>query len=713
MARQGLRTKLRVAMQKAIQTQSPVTLDEVRVRRGGQYSPIRVCIEPLQQPAELAGLLLVSFDETSAEQRVRLIYVEPPEPILADAPDSAAEYQAVIRQLERELAETRDDLQASVKEFETSNEEFKAAHEEVTSVNEELQSTNEELETSKEELQSLNEELQTVNNQLENKLGELEVTTNDLLNLLGSIDHATLFLDRQFRVRRFTPATTSLLPVIETDIGRPFADFAKNFVDDQLLSDAENVLKYLTGIDKEIQDDQDRWYVRRIVPYRTQDDRIGGVVVTFTDITKRKLAETNLELLTQSLEAQVAQRTDLLQLVDDITAIANQALTVDEALTYAVGRICNYNGWHAGHAYRLADDGSGDFLPTNIWYTADGLKSSRLKDVTRDTRYHAKDAGMVGDVIRTGELQWVEGLTTSTNDPRNQAGDLGLRAAIAFPIFVEAKVYAVLEFYATEFIPRDERFIEAMQTVGIQLGHVVRRKKSEREMAEMSLVERQQLGRELHDSVGQQLSAAGMLIAALSDELGDDESQGSTELLEKLRSQVEQSQQQIHSLMFGLLPVDVEGGGLRAALERLAANTTQTYRTACRFECQNDVSLANSFTATQLFLIASEATHNAAKHASAGEIVIRLSQHDGICVTVSDNGVGLPPDNQPSSCMGLRTMRHRASLIEASLRLESPPEGGTVVECCLKPEQMMPINDPVHRRHPASDASSTKRIQRM
>ena len=118
-----------------------------------------------------------------------------------------------------------------------------------------------------------------------------------------------------------------------------------------------------------------------------------------------------------------------------------------------------------------------------------------------------------------------------------------------------------------------------------------------------------------------------------------------TELFDKLESQVEQSQQQIRSLMVGLIPVDVEGGGLPAALERLASETTQVHRVACRFECDDDVTLADNFIATQLFLIASEATHNAVKHARADEIVIRLTDHDGgIRVSVTDNGIGLPAD---------------------------------------------------------------------
>lgn len=685
MARQGLRTKLRAAVQQAIADVKPVALDDVRVRRGKEYFPVRVSIEPLRQPENLAGLLLLAFDEAGAERRVRLVYVEPSGPVPLDTPESVAEYQAVVRQLESELTDTREDLQTSIEEFETSHEEFKAAHEEVTSINEELQSTNEELETSKEELQSLNEELQTVNSQLESKLCELETTNNDLHNLLASIDHATLFLDRQFCIRRFTPATTHLLRLIETDIGRPFVDFATNITDDDLLEDARQVLKCLTPINKEIQDRQDRWYLRRIMPYRTEDDRIDGVVITFSDISERKQSEEKLGLLNESLEQQVEQRTELLQLVHDITATANQSQTVDETLKYAVERICQYNGWHAGHVYRLAEDGSGDLVPTNVWFVAAGRDLSRLKQVTSATRFGKSDECMIGDVFRTAELQWVEDIQTSSNYPRNRAGDVGVRAAIAFPLFVGRRVEAVLDFYSQDSIARDERFIEAMRNVGIQLGHVLERKESERQMAEMTLVERQRLGRELHDSLGQQISGLGMLAAALRDEVADDGSPSTTELFDKLESQVERSQQQVRSLMVGLIPVDVQGGGLPAALERLANETTQVHRVACRFECDADVSWSDKFTATQLFLIASEATHNAVKHARAEVIVIRLTDHDGgIRVSVTDNGVGLPPDAAQSSGMGLRIMRHRAGLVAGELHLESPPEGGTMVSCFLR-----------------------------
>ena len=519
MARQGLRTKLRSGILRAIQDDKAVTLDEVRVRRGEEYVPVRVTIEPLLQLEELADLLLVAFDEATVEQRIRLVYVEPSVPERPETPESVAEYQTVVRHLERELAETRDDLRTSIEEFQTTNEEFKAAHEEVTSINEELQSTNEELETSKEELQSLNEELHTVNHQLESKVAELATTNNDLHNLLASIDHATLFLDRQFRIKRFTPATTQLLRIIGTDIGRPFADFAKQFTDDDMLVDAERVLQQLTPIDKEVQGEASRWYVRRIVPYRTEDDRIDGVVITFTEVTHLKRAEANLKSLNESLEQQVRERTQLLQMVHEITAVANQARTVEEALRYAVERICQYNGWRGGHVYTRTEDGGGDLLAASISYAAEEPAGQHFQHVPYETRYRASDAGVICDVFRTASLRWIDDVTTSETDVGGRGLPASVRAAFAFPVSVDHRVEAVLGFYSDQPMERDERLVEAMYNVGIQLGHVLQRKEAERQIAELTLAERQRLGRELHDSVGQQLSGLGMLVAALRDEL--------------------------------------------------------------------------------------------------------------------------------------------------------------------------------------------------
>ena len=157
-------------------------------------------------------------------------------------------------------------------------------------MNEELQSTNEELETSKEELQSFNEELNTVNSQLQLKIYELERTTNDLNNLLAGSETATLFLDEAWRSTGLRRRPRNLFDLVTSDIGRPIAHFARKFSDENLLSDAETVLKKLTTIEAEVRSDAGRWFLRRMLPYRTRDNRIAGVVVTFSDITERRTA---------------------------------------------------------------------------------------------------------------------------------------------------------------------------------------------------------------------------------------------------------------------------------------------------------------------------------------------------------------------------------------------------------------------------------------
>jgi two-component system CheB/CheR fusion protein len=185
----------------------------------------------------------------------------------------------------------RLELESATEAYEATNEGLKAAHEEATSMNEELQSANEELETSKEELQSINEELTTVNSQLQSKIIQLEATTNDIANLLSSTDIAVVFLDSKLRVRRFTPAVTDLLELIDTDVGRPVTDLAQKFTDDKMLSDARTVLAHLVPIEREVESHSGRWYLRRTLPYRTAEDHIEGVVVTFVDIGARKRSE--------------------------------------------------------------------------------------------------------------------------------------------------------------------------------------------------------------------------------------------------------------------------------------------------------------------------------------------------------------------------------------------------------------------------------------
>lgn len=232
-----------------------------------------ITARPLQQPEQARGLVLVTFKRLP----------EPGTARLKGFSDSDLE-----RQLTEELDATRNELHGTIAALEESNEDLKGSNEEVMSMNEELQSTNEELETSKEELQSVNEELSTVNTELESKVAELESAHDDLSNMFSSTQVATLYLDRSMRIRRFTPAIRNLLNLNSSDIDRPLRDMALKFTDPQLLADADKVLDQLTPREAEVPADGDRWYQRRIVPYRTRDDVINGVVITFVDVTELK-----------------------------------------------------------------------------------------------------------------------------------------------------------------------------------------------------------------------------------------------------------------------------------------------------------------------------------------------------------------------------------------------------------------------------------------
>jgi two-component system CheB/CheR fusion protein len=275
LVREKVRGAVRTALHQAQLTNAPATSRDGFIETQEGRFRIEVNVAPLAQKL-LSGHFLITFQKHEEKT------------VAVDASGMAA---ADAASLQEELKRVQDELQSTIEELQSSNEEMKASNEETMSINEELQSTNEELETSKEELQSLNEELTTVNAQLQTKMEELEATSNDLTSLLASTDIAVIFLDTRFCIRRFTPAIKDLLDAIASDIGRPISNLAKKFSDDDLLSDCQQVLDKLMPIQKEITSDSGRMFMRRILPYRTSDYRITGVVITFIDITDQKAAE--------------------------------------------------------------------------------------------------------------------------------------------------------------------------------------------------------------------------------------------------------------------------------------------------------------------------------------------------------------------------------------------------------------------------------------
>ena len=250
-------------------------------------------MRPLPFTDASQGLLLVSFQDV-AGTKPENGRPQPPQRRTnrrsGKRPAPTAE-QNRIEELERELAYTKENLHATIEEQQASNEELKSTNEEMQSTNEELQSTNEELETSKEELQSVNEELVTVNAELQNKIEQLAGMQNDMKNLLDNINIGTVFLNDTLSIKRFTREAVKVYRLVASDVGRPLADIKSNINDDDLLADAQAVLDTLVPRERELCTVGGGWYLARVQPYRTLDNVIDGVVLTFTDITQRVLAE--------------------------------------------------------------------------------------------------------------------------------------------------------------------------------------------------------------------------------------------------------------------------------------------------------------------------------------------------------------------------------------------------------------------------------------
>jgi two-component system, chemotaxis family, CheB/CheR fusion protein len=303
MAREGLQLDLATALRHAIVEGEAVRRD-VRVRSNGGFIRVDLHVKRLSQPEPLRGLYIIAFERAEAVVEASTDQASP----IQLTPERGAE-------LERELLHAREVHQSVIEQLETTNEELKSTNEELQSTNEELQSANEELETSKEEMQSLNEELHTVNAELHGKIEELSVANDDMKNLLNGTSIATVFLDDQLNIKRFTEHAKKVIRLIGSDVGRPVGDLVSHLRYEALLDDCNNVLRTLVFKEVEVQSNAGAWYLLRIVPYRTAENVIDGLVLTFDDITQVKNLQRETErvlgALTHSPTAVFAQDQEL------------------------------------------------------------------------------------------------------------------------------------------------------------------------------------------------------------------------------------------------------------------------------------------------------------------------------------------------------------------------------------------------------------------
>ncbi len=648
LCRDGLRRKVRAAFHRAIRDDQPAT---VAWSSGGpERTVVRVTVEPLSAPSDLAGLVLVTFEagpeRTEAGRASAVEVVE----------------ESMVHQLEEELRLTRDDLRASLEQLDSFNEELKSAHEEAISTNEELQSTNEELETSKEELQSLNEELSTVNAQLESKVVELEATRDDLQNLLSSSDLATLFLDRNLRIKKFTPAMTRLMRLIASDCGRPLADFGQEIANGGLAADAEAVLRDLAPIEREVATAGGDWYARRVLPYRTTDDRIEGVVITFANITHQKrvtAAARGAEAYAQSI----------------VDTVRDGLLVLDEHQVVVSASKSFYQMFQAGPDQTvgrpLPEIGGGQWDIPALGTMLDDIRS---------------DDGEVHRFVLERELP-ESGLQSVAFVARRLVTDIehpGRILVAIEDISERVRLEREEQSLREEMDRRTGASIAALERANARLEEEIgERVALEEELQRIVDSEQRRIGQDLHDEIGQDLTAINYLVHNLRDALSE---AGRPEIAaaDKVATQVVRVHQRLRAVTRSLVPLQLESQGIRQALESLAEDLSSIYGVSCEVEPDGQFDVTDPLWATNLYRIAQEALTNAVKHARPHRIRVRLHADDGTSVLeVSDDGTGIGGADQSPGRLGTQIMRHRARLIGGELTIGPGTNGGTLVRCVV------------------------------
>lgn len=300
MAREGLRNELTGAFQNALRNKKTIKITNVIVDTNGGTQALDLTVQPIMVPETLKGMVMIVFTELTSL----------PETKVSGKEKQIPAGTARAKDLELELEQIREENQSF-------REEMKTSQEELQSTNEELQSTNEELTTSKEEMQSMNEELHTVNHELLVKLDELTLVNNDIKNLFDSTDIAIIFLDNALCVKRFTSQITKITKIIARDVGRPITDIASELFYTDFAKDANEVHRTLISMEKEISISSGFWYLMRILPYHTLDNKIDGVVVTYRDITIAKTLEAKLKQAQTELEKRFATQTEKLEVADE------------------------------------------------------------------------------------------------------------------------------------------------------------------------------------------------------------------------------------------------------------------------------------------------------------------------------------------------------------------------------------------------------------
>ncbi|HWH40112.1 MAG TPA: PAS domain S-box protein, partial [Usitatibacter sp.] len=651
-AREDIRLELRSALYHAHQTKTAVTALNLVVHGEEGEERIDIRVRPVLHPDDPArGFMLVVF-EPSAE----------PIPVQTRPAPTAA--PPITRQLEDEVGRLKAELRTSTQHHELQADKLKASNEELQAINEELRSSAEELETSKEELQSMNEELTTVNQELKIKIDELAHTSNDLQNLIKSTNIATLFLDRTFRVKLFTPTTRELFNLIPADVGRPLSDITTRLLDTDLPAHVENVLRDLQAIEREVRTTEGGVYMMRVLPYRTSEDRIGGVVITFIDITERKQAEEKLRASEADFRASF-----------EVSSVGEAICDgVEARIVRANPAMCAMAGYECDELYdrplmELAHAEDAAALGRAI----EALANGSLRDYRAEVRFARRDGGefwgdVAANLVRTVAEQPARILIVITDiTDRRRAVEALSRGREELEQRVSertAELAAANELLRQEALERDRAEQERLQL--------------SRQLADAQENERRRLSRELHDQLGQEVSAITLKLAMLKSQ--PDLPPRAVEEIRQIESVAKQLDSDLDFLVWELRPVVLDDLGLAEALADYLANWSSHFGIEAEMHSKGSGRRVERDVETALYRIAQEALNNIAKHSGATKVELHLDwTASQVRLTIADNGRGFDAAAaaKRNTGLGLVGMRERATVVGGNFAVESSAASGT------------------------------------
>ena len=789
--RPELRLELRAALYQAAHNKSDVESRDISIPIAGETKFINLLVRPvLSQEDAARGFFLVTFEETNE-----------PTPNKQTKPAMTAEEEPLARRLEEELVEVKAQLRATIEHHERQREELKASNEELQSTNEEMRSAAEELETSKEELQSINEELATVNQELKVKIDELGQSNDDLKNLMNSTPIGTIFLNRDLRVKLFTPGARDIFNLIPADVGRGLSDITSTLDDDRLIADALKVLEMLQPVERTVRTKHGLAFLMQIVPYRTTDDRIDGVVLTFMDVTDRdraqQLVRESEEQLRRAIEdapipvIMHAEDGEVLQISRTWTSLTGYTIadvpTLDAWLTRAYGegadevrahmqdlfkdqrRSLNVefpvrtrdgdlrywdfsasapgtlrdgrrfivgmalditerkqqqqqqqqNSTHdSDRRLRLMMESIEDYAIMKLdkdgriemWnsgaerafgYTAEEITGQdvtviftpedRRRDVPFKERETARETGRAADerwhVRKNGTRFYVSGVLSPLYDAEGAVtGYVKIARDLTEQRRAEEELRRANEQLEVRVRERTFELAKLNESLRDEISERIQTERDRvrllRQIVRAQEDERRRIARDIHDQVGQQMTALRLNLAALDQGFGGDGE--IREKLEQTKTIAERLDADVDFLAWELRPAALDDIGLAEAMATFVRQWSNHSGVEAQFHTSGmEKERLSPETETNLYRIMQEALNNTMKYARAKRVDVLLERRDNqVVLIIEDDGVGFNSNQdagREDKGLGLIGMRERAALVGGTLQIESKPNEGTTI----------------------------------